>query len=494
MFQQHENWWDLLCILDLPNHTGHVYGRGEKRTEDPLAMRSSAANHSAASNSSAAGSTRQNISYEDLPHYSVDHKFIVGVLSGIHHGSLNELWVRQQFYDYTFAIVNHTQDKGILINTNKLGEEAKKFLDANAERMQILSNTSEFREMVQNPWMLLCKNNSIETVTTGYQANLIEQKTIHTIDENRRRSADFTSKKVNLQLSDDIQSIAGDLANTKNDPTFVTPMKAKEGKESTQLSLQQPFTKTNNTDNNTPITPMTPSSPNKVSANGFLMKAYVRKLQYEKNINTFKEAPQYFLHLERNLNSESSLQALLLLLPESTGGLLPIAMGLFHPSPTVKLCTTNILSKLKLFKSTEQAFHSINGFIITAYERNLSKLEDGSLEIEAEKEQNFLAAIPSTPNLYDVRGVPSNAMKRELTPPMSGTDAEKKIESNNNSNSDTNIGERDSFTQLTESLTISSSIAMLQQSITDFVSDVDINNSDKPQGFSTTIDELDMIF
>ena len=33
MFQQHESWWDLLCILDLPNNTGYIYSAEERKAD-----------------------------------------------------------------------------------------------------------------------------------------------------------------------------------------------------------------------------------------------------------------------------------------------------------------------------------------------------------------------------------------------------------------------------------------------------------------------------
>ena len=78
MFQQHESWWDLLCVLDLPNSTGHIYSAEEKKWEDGSGL--SFANQKAgagSSSSSSASSTvaNTNAAYEDAPHYSTDNRF-----------------------------------------------------------------------------------------------------------------------------------------------------------------------------------------------------------------------------------------------------------------------------------------------------------------------------------------------------------------------------------------------------------------------------------
>ena len=78
MFQQHESWWDLLCVLDLPNSTGHIYSAEEKKWEDGSGLsfanqKAGAGSSSSSSASSAVGNT--NAAYEDAPHYSTDNRF-----------------------------------------------------------------------------------------------------------------------------------------------------------------------------------------------------------------------------------------------------------------------------------------------------------------------------------------------------------------------------------------------------------------------------------
>ena len=76
------------------------------------------------------------------------------------------------------------------------------------------------------------------------------------------------------------------------------------------------------------------------------------------------------------------MQGLLVLLPESTGGLFPIAVGLFHSDPTVRKCAVNILQNVKKYQSTMTAFQSLNPFLLDAFEWQLQKDKDGTLDVE----------------------------------------------------------------------------------------------------------------
>ena len=68
MFQQHNTWWDLLCVLDLPNKRGVVQTAEEHRVEE------------------AAQKGKQYTPPprppEELAHEAADAKFISFVLSG----------------------------------------------------------------------------------------------------------------------------------------------------------------------------------------------------------------------------------------------------------------------------------------------------------------------------------------------------------------------------------------------------------------------------
>eukprot|EP01038_Epipyxis_sp_PR26KG_P009787 gene9787-13167_t len=313
MFQQHESWWDLLCILDLPNGTGHVYAVDDKKDFDFASKGNgavgggSSVNNSNKSNNNNAGSKLNTTAYEDQPHYNVDNKFIVSVISGIN-VRLNEDWVRQQFYDYTHAILNHAQDlitanpiatATAITNTNITGngfignlnesameESILKGIQANITRINLIMETKEFKDLPLHPWVWVNNNDDI--------------------NENNNES-------------------------------------------------------------------------NGEKLDGTKLKLYIRKLQYEYSALSQGQVEKYFKYFEKYLKSESVIQGLLILLPESTGGLSPIATGLFHRSPIIRLYTVRILKCVQSYKSTVISFNTLNPYFISAYKRLLGKLEDGSL-------------------------------------------------------------------------------------------------------------------
>ncbi|CAE7491469.1 mesA [Symbiodinium microadriaticum] len=99
MFQQHNTWWDLLCVLDLPNKRGVVQTAEEHRAEE------------------AAQKGKQYTPLprplEDTVHESADAKFISFVLSGLE-ARLGEEWVKTQFYEYTHEILMQAWDVELL--------------------------------------------------------------------------------------------------------------------------------------------------------------------------------------------------------------------------------------------------------------------------------------------------------------------------------------------------------------------------------------------
>jgi len=77
------------------------------------------------------------------------------------------------------------------------------------------------------------------------------------------------------------------------------------------------------------------------------------------------------------LRSEEDVQALLSLLPESEGGLYPLAVGLFSPSPAVKLSALKILDAVRSFPSTRPAFDSLNSVLSRAFDSQWQKHQLG---------------------------------------------------------------------------------------------------------------------
>lgn len=158
MFQQHESWWDLLCVLDLPHNTGSILSAEEKRHEDSSG-RTDRSSMSVNSNKQAQinnDGSNENEEEEGNSYINMDEKFIAGVLSGIQ-SKLGEEWVRQQFIEYTNSILYLAQNISLL-KSRRLNEKKRKALEANSFRANILRKTSEFSQAPSNPWMLIDKN------------------------------------------------------------------------------------------------------------------------------------------------------------------------------------------------------------------------------------------------------------------------------------------------------------------------------------------------
>jgi hypothetical protein len=178
------------------------------------------------------------------------------------------------------------------------------------------------------------------------------------------------------------------------------------------------------------------------------------------------ETQRYFQHLQKHLQSEGSLQALLVLLPESVGGLSCIATGLFHSSPRVRYCATQILTKVQEFRSTLCAFHALNKMFISAYDRQLVKVNSGALLREIEE-----VVEPATPEVVTPTKASSEKAPSLLPPPV--------------------VVPPQTFEEMLDPTNLSN----LLQSTLDGLLNTPDNGSvgDFHYAFSNTIDELDLI-
>jgi len=290
MFQQHESWWDLLCVLDLPHNTGTILSAEEKRHEDSSGRTDRSSMSGINSNKQSQlnnDGSNGNEEEEGNTYINMDEKFIAGVLSGIQ-SKLGEEWVRQQFIDYTNNILYLAQNISLL-KSRRLNEKKRKVLEANSFRANILRKNPEFLQTPSNPWILIDKNK---------------------IQDNNKDEKDI------------IDCEKGDT-----------------------------------------------------------LKYYIFRLQNEENIHPKYEAEKMYFELSR-LKSEADIQALLTLLPESDGGLYPIAVGLFNPNPSVRLYTIQLLESIKKFPSTAPSLDGLNFMLLSALKNVESKMKSGHLDNE----------------------------------------------------------------------------------------------------------------
>ena len=290
MFQQHESWWDLLCVLDLPHNTGTILSAEEKRHEDSSGRTDRSSMSGINSNKQSQlnnDGSNGNEEEEGNTYINMDEKFITSVLSGIQ-SKLGEEWVRQQFIDYTNNILYLAQNISLL-KSRRLNEKKRKVLEANSFRANILRKNPEFLQAPSNPWILIDKNK---------------------IQDNNKDEKDI------------IDCEKGDT-----------------------------------------------------------LKYYIFRLQNEENIHPKYEAEKMYFELSR-LKSEADIQALLTLLPESDGGLYPIAVGLFNPNPLVRLYTIQLLESIKKFPSTSPSLDGLNFMLLSALKNVESKMKSRHLDNE----------------------------------------------------------------------------------------------------------------
>jgi hypothetical protein len=102
-----------------------------------------------------------------------------------------------------------------------------------------------------------------------------------------------------------------------------------------------------------------------------------------------------------SMKTEASVQAMLVLIPDSYGGLHVIANGLYSPSPYIRSLTVNILIKVESYPSTKPAFDALNNMTIAAFNRVLSKMKDGSITIETLRYKNKKIMNVKTPTFME---------------------------------------------------------------------------------------------
>ena len=362
VFLERDHWWDLACVMDLPNGTGAVYTPDEKKRAEEHSKGGSLASNTS---SSTAVSTRSNhllgglanVGGRLLPFESpeviqqsaqdtADARFITGLLSVITTRAMwnsteEEEWVARRFFDYTNSVINIAQD--VLGSVSILGSPQLRDVDSSSERIRrgtvegglatprttALRSNPEFSLIPDSPWVWTASTNTVG----------------------------------------------------------LDPDKLK-------------------------------SSPDQASglmvAMGPLLKARVMALQRANNPSP--TASYDFLSLLQDilliLDSESSVQAMVSLFPFSLGGLDPIGMGLLHPNPSVRLHAVRILQKVKEYDSTRIIVNRMNGALQSAFSRQVNMCGEktmGLLITEFEQRVALLTASSSTTSKSSPHAVSSSS-------------------------------------------------------------------------------------
>lgn len=374
MFQQHDSWYDLLCILDLPNKKGTVQTAEERRAEDALQKGKQYTPPPPSSKAT-----------EESMHEGADLKFIQSVISGID-AKLGEEWVRLQFYEYTQTILSDAQDiyrrsltltmnsppSSLLTNTTTNNTNNTNNTGITISTDLPLSNVSSTPPS-PSPIMLLNEYSSSSTLITS--STTITTTTTTTPSRNTiaplvRGTSGLTSSMPFFIQNNLGQNIS--LPSTLNEKVKkrieVNRYRIKSILSSLEFSLL-------------PTSPWvwseyeTKQSDQEINVTGELLFSQIRRLQTESNLDEM-EIEAIYLLLVRGLNTESSLQALLSLLPLSSGGLQIIGVGLFHTNIRIRCYTIKLLQLLSNYKSTKGIADSINQYYKFAIQRNLALLNE----------------------------------------------------------------------------------------------------------------------
>jgi len=211
MFSQKKTWCDLLCVLDLPRHTGTVieYTALKTLVVEPRSSATSSASHASSAaqsrdSSSVQGSSKgkalppnsfpfvagedtnspsqataaagteagfgierpgdvregsndddgddshvvSNAAYELHPgtHAQADKEWISAVLSEIEVEDATEELVRRRFQDFAALLLLQAEDTAALQFSPRLSDAARKVMQANMYRCELLRNASEYRD------------------------------------------------------------------------------------------------------------------------------------------------------------------------------------------------------------------------------------------------------------------------------------------------------------------------------------------------------------
>jgi hypothetical protein len=347
MFQQHDNWFDLLCILDLPNKKGTVQTAEERRAEE-----------AAQKGKPYAPPVR---SPDDTSHESPDSKFIQSVLSGID-AKLGEEWVRAQFFDYTQTILSDAHDisrrssssLGRLDSFDVSSHHAISAPSSPPNPIPEILSASSYpaavtpTNTISRPAMspLSRGASGLQTPLVVYGLNGSSLQLPLTVIEKVKKRMEANRARVRVLLSSsEFQSLP------------LSPWVWNEF-EGNQLSTEL--------------------EEGSMSISGELLFSQIRRLQTESHLDEIEIEAIYSI-LVRGLTTESSLQALITLLPYSDfGGLHVLAAGLFHTNSRIRVYAVKLLTNFSRYPSTRSIYESLNQYYKHAIQRNLPLLDEAN--------------------------------------------------------------------------------------------------------------------
>jgi hypothetical protein len=310
MFTSKSSWWDVLCVLDLPNNTVSVETaedrkKNDKSKHDVFDIPSNPSDLTVGREASSNGLGGDNPIPLNHSNAILDDNFFVEVHAGIAN-RLSEAWVRQKFIDYTANIINYA-----LMGTEQMLGTLFPFLPTS---LLIYLKYSLFLA-------LLNRDNVI-------------------LHENVRKDMEYNVNRAALVKKTLIES---------QNVTF------------------NPYMWVN-------------SDGHSMVGYGENIKSCIQKLTMITNLHPINEIQVMYSEIARTVShSEEAVRALLVLLPESQGGIVPLAVGLFHPNPQVRIHSVEIMKLIRKYPSTKYVYDNLNSFIIDSFSRQEERLNNGTL-------------------------------------------------------------------------------------------------------------------
>lgn len=408
MFQQRESWWDVLCVLDLPNNTGTVITAEDKKESTTSksggsnasgsASGSGNSNGSSSSSSSSSNGMHHSVSAAtlaaatdtaDVPmgglgsghpsranltaneekqqHLAVDSRFIQGVVSGIN-ALFGEEWVRQQFADYTGSLLTFIQDKNMLLHMSRLDDRTRHVAEANLQRLTILEASSEFKDLPKHPWVW-------DKLATEASSVSVANPAAATAATAATTSSGTTTAPASPERNRSTTPVPPPPTADAPPPA---PLPTMSNRSRNTSSSSFPVSANSSTSSMTQVGPPSVSLLSAASMfNPLSLKTKLLRLRLDQSVTFTREMETHLLMAEKYLVSEVAMQGLVILFPESQGGLTPFAAGMFHASPIIRYCTLILLNRIRAYPSTKAAFEGMNTFVLAGHQRLQEKWDAG---------------------------------------------------------------------------------------------------------------------
>lgn len=423
MFQENEKWWDIVCVLDMPNSKASV--RVPEPEKDQKPRRRSGTNPSSTtpsgtlSNSGSsnnlqamaqdthplAQSTSSTVSRsrmgqlasrlipssssttmsnplmydvfdEDSDFYQYDLKFIHTLISTINansrvQGPEMESWLRIQFREYSFNIMRLIQIHNQLTGRSEAFVVAKE--RSNKPNSKTNSKSNHNSSTLDDTADLRLENG--DGIQDSFRIQKLSPRYQKIYERNLGR----------IFLLRDLEHVAvvssglwlADLLQSSSPSASMTSGAAECEEEDLSIEILV-LTRT--------------------------IQSAILKLQMSAELNS-SEVELILSTIDKFITTESRAQLLLYLLPENQGGLHCIGAHMLHESPYVRKLAFFVLQKISCYSSTRPGFSALNFMLKSAYQRLEFKVADDSISAEIlcyKRRQAQLPGHTASLNLLDM--------------------------------------------------------------------------------------------